>query len=388
VDPQVPGLCLVTEPFAHTSGPHDARVVIVGEAWGEAEAETGRPFVGASGKELWRMLGEAWPDVAPADHRRAQWAFYMRDNGWIDVREDWLHAASLLFTNVLALRPPSNDLESISVPKAKRGEPYPWPAIKQGGYIPRDIMAPQVERLLAELRSARPNLVIAAGNAALAALCHASGIMSRRGAVCESSALPGLKVLPTIHPAAIIRQWQQRPTVIQDLMKAAVERGFPHINRPHRQVLINPTIAELITFMDAAEKAERLAIDIETMNGQIRCIGFAISRAYAIVIPFVDKAKPGWSYWDDPEDEAIAWNLVADLCALPCQKIFQNSLYDIQYLVKCGCPVRNMTADTMLLHHSMYPELPKSLGFLGSIYTNEAAWKLMRRDAEELKRDE
>jgi hypothetical protein len=47
-----------------------------------------------------------------------------------------------------------------------------------------------------------------------------------------------------------------------------------------------------------------------------------------------------------------------------------------------------MTADTMLLHHSMYPELPKSLGFLGSIYTNEAAWKLMRRDAEELKRDE
>jgi hypothetical protein len=47
-----------------------------------------------------------------------------------------------------------------------------------------------------------------------------------------------------------------------------------------------------------------------------------------------------------------------------------------------------MTADTMLLHHAMYPELPKSLGFLGSIYTNESAWKLMRQDSEELKRDE
>ena len=87
--------CLVSEPFAHTSGPHDASVVIVGEAWGEAEAETGKPFVGASGKELWRMLGEAWPDVAPADHLRAKWAFYMRDNGWIDVREDWLREAAL-----------------------------------------------------------------------------------------------------------------------------------------------------------------------------------------------------------------------------------------------------------------------------------------------------
>jgi hypothetical protein len=29
----------------------------------------------------------------------------------------------------------------------------------------------------------------------------------------------------------------------------------------------------------------------------------------------------------------------------------------------------------MLLHHSLQPELPKSLGFLGSLYTNEQAWK-------------
>jgi hypothetical protein len=32
----------------------------------------------------------------------------------------------------------------------------------------------------------------------------------------------------------------------------------------------------------------------------------------------------------------------------------------------------------MLLHHAMQPEAPKGLEFLGSVYTNEASWKLMR----------
>jgi hypothetical protein len=44
----------------------------------------------------------------------------------------------------------------------------------------------------------------------------------------------------------------------------------------------------------------------------------------------------------------------------------------------------------MILHHSMYPEMPKSLAFLGSIYTNEVAWKKMRdrHGAAETKREE
>jgi hypothetical protein len=33
----------------------------------------------------------------------------------------------------------------------------------------------------------------------------------------------------------------------------------------------------------------------------------------------------------------------------------------------------------MLMHHSIMPEMQKGLGFLGSVYTDEPAWKLMRR---------
>jgi hypothetical protein len=43
----------------------------------------------------------------------------------------------------------------------------------------------------------------------------------------------------------------------------------------------------------------------------------------------------------------------------------------------------------MLLHHSLFPEMLKGLGFLGSIYTNEQSWKLMSRPkADTEKRDE
>ena len=43
-----------------------------------------------------------------------------------------------------------------------------------------------------------------------------------------------------------------------------------------------------------------------------------------------------------------------------------------------GYAVRNAAEDTMLLHHAIHPEMRKGLGFLGSLYTSEPAWKLMR----------
>ena len=37
-------------------GPAGARIMLVGEAWGQEEERTGLPFQGASGQELNRML--------------------------------------------------------------------------------------------------------------------------------------------------------------------------------------------------------------------------------------------------------------------------------------------------------------------------------------------
>ena len=42
----------------------------------------------------------------------------------------------------------------------------------------------------------------------------------------------------------------------------------------------------------------------------------------------------------------------------------------------------------MLLHHALQPESPKALGYLGSLYTDEIAWKGMRKQAETTKKED
>lgn len=69
------------------------------------------------------------------------------------------------------------------------------------------------------------------------------------------------------------------------------------------------------------------------------------------------------------------------ICENPAiKKELQNGVYDIQYLWWVyNIKVLGFDDDSMIMFHSLYSELPKSLGFMGSIYTNEASWKLMRK---------
>jgi hypothetical protein len=67
----------------------------------------------------------------------------------------------------------------------------------------------------------------------------------------------------------------------------------------------------------------------------------------------------------------------------------QNFLYDMRFLWQqygIACP---NTDDTMLLHHSLYPELQKGLGVPGINLqvTNVQTWKV-NRDLETVKRED
>lgn len=344
------------KPCITSTGPRDAKIVLIGEAPGEQEEIAGIPFVGSSGQLLNDLC-----KIADIDKSQC------------------------FQTNVLFTRPPQNKIEVFCAKRDEGGVITEMPALLPGRYL-RDDFRPDLVRLRSELQYICPNLIIALGNTACWAVLRQTAISKIRGTVVAS---PFGKVLPTYHPAAIFRQWDLRPIVIADLMKARVESEYAEIRRPQRKIIINPDFNAIGDFYARAKSARGIAVDIETSKGQITCIGFAISRTFSLVIPFVDHRVLDKSFWRTAIEEIEAWKWVQRLLSLPQPKIFQNGLYDLQYLRRMKLTITNCLHDTMLIHHAMHPELLKGLGFMGSIYTNEPAWKLMRsRGEDNLKADD
>lgn len=338
-------------PCMKALGPSPAKIMVVGEAPGEQEERTGIPFIGSSGQELSDMLAEAG----------------------IDRNQCYL-------TNVLWTRPPDNKLEKFCVSakelKALGGYPsrYNMPSLSQGKYLHPEFI-PEVERLESELSAVRPNVIIALGGTALWAITRLTGISKLRGTVQPSE---WGKVLPTFHPAYIMRDWSARVICVADLLKAERESHFPEIRRPERYILIRPTLEEIDEWIEEASNWPVLSLDVETKSKQITEFGAAYSESEAMSIPFLNYGAANRSYWSF-EDEMEVRRKIQRLLLLPAKKLFQNGLYDLQYLLKEGYKICNVAEDTMLQHHALYPEKQKSLGFLGSIYTNESSWKLLRK---------
>jgi uracil-DNA glycosylase len=355
------------------------RIALVGEAWGETEDAVKHAFVGSSGVELLKMLGEAGIiTLSRSDWEciDAWWRF--RDGQYTKLI--WrAHEEEVATFNVFNLRPPHNDIEALCC--SKREDITGLPPLRMGKYFKKEHLH-HVEKLYDDLKRLRPNLVIAFGNTPCWALLRRTAITRIRGAVAESAVIGGLKVLPCIHPAAILRQWELRHATVLDLVKANREREFPEIRRPKREIWTAPTIQDLHDFYQRyIESATIIAPDIETQGSDITCVGFATGRNISIVVPFYDPRKSGGNYWATVNEERQAWQWVRKVLDHPAPKLFQNGLYDIHFLWRGrGIPVRNALHDTMLLHHALFPESPKGLGFLGSLYTDEASWKVTMRD--------
>lgn len=292
--------------------------------------------------------------------------------------------------SVLPMRPWDGKLESFCVSKKEAEaecKPYPFSFIKSGKWLHPKYFR-YLEELKSKLQAAKPNLVIALGPLACWAMLGDARLTIHRG-TC-SVGLAGVKTLPTINPSSLMRDYSQLPILSADLLKAAREAEWPEVRRPRRKVLVPETKEDLDRACAELMKQSKLSLDIETIPvaKQITCVGFGIGSDLAYVFPFTDKEKESGNYWDNPLDEIHAWNVVKQVCKnRAIKKVLQNGLYDIQWLWRvCNIPVLGFEDDTMILHHCLYPELPKGLGFLGSIYTNEGSWKLMRRfEEKELK---
>lgn len=106
-----------------------------------------------------------------------------------------------------------------------------------------------------------------------------------------------------------------------------------------------------------------VVFDIETYMGIPTCISFCFDGVESCCIPILD-----WNI--DSAIRLLMLNSVAKLLASDIPKVNQNIKYDIGKLERYGFQVNNVTGDTMLAANCIYPEFPKNLGFLTSIYTD------------------
>lgn len=345
----------------HPSPLRGQRIAIVGDMPTQEEEFCGQPFSDQAGQELTRILSQA--GIARKD---------------------------CYLTYVFKERPrdgngsPVEDLFEICTPR-RDSDAADHPPLALGKYLPATQVA-QIEGLHRELELLAPHVVVLLGSVPSWAVLRRASFLSVRGTVCP---LPTGKAIPTFSHREVMRSWSQRPVMIVDLMKARRQAAFPEVRRPAREIWINPDVWDLYQWAHwHLPGAEVLSYDIETRHGQITEIGFSTAPTNGLVVPFVDTSAPAFSYWRTPAEEVQAWKFVRAMLQSNLTKLAQNGLYDLQWLYrKAKLQVRGPFEDTMILHHAMQPEMQKGLGFLGSIYTEEPAWKLMRkRSGDELEK--
>ena len=348
-------------------------IVFIGESWGESESRFQTPFIGTAGQEFSRMLAQAGYGNEALSYNFTSSTRMMNYWGRTDFN----------LLNVFNERAPQNNVENFyakPVDKTPINRKLPRRKFGTSTYYLREEYVHHVETLHADLERLKPNVIVALGNTALWALGLSPSISKLRGNVIASK---WGKVIPTHHPAAVVRAWSNRTIAVLDLHKALRESKSPDISAPERIIWTEPTLKDCYKWWDEhGSKCELLAIDIETlMKVQVAEIGIASSPTMALHIPFVYKEDGKYiSWWKTAKEEEAAWDFVEMVCRSSVPKIGQNVLqYDAYFMAKAlGIPILNITEDTMTMSHCWQPELEKSLGFLGSLFLTEREWKSIR----------
>jgi uracil-DNA glycosylase family 4 len=155
-------------------GNPDARMVIIGEAPGKQEDESGEPFVGRSGKLLTQLCNE------------------------IGITQ-----ADIFITNVVKCRPPQNRKP-----------------------LPIEISTCKKILLHKQLDIIQPTIICTLGAVATQGILNQSlKITAHRGVPIEYNTM---LVMPTYHPAYALRNPKERETLKKDLLNAA-KIAFPNL---------------------------------------------------------------------------------------------------------------------------------------------------------------
>lgn len=313
-------------------GPPDASLVVIGEAPGRDEIRRGRPFIGRSGDLLTRLLERAG---------------LSRDDAFI--------------VNALRCQP----TDSPPIPAA---------------------IDACSQRLWEEVTAAPRKVTIAFGNSAMRSLTgdHKLKITNERGKPFELEGL-GI-VVPTFHPASVLRNMDEFPKVLADVKYAGDlwRDGTDAVKTKgvtRWDLVTEESLPRVVEFLS---RQQFLAADIET--GSWREYGTAplglSPRLDDILMIGVGWKKNRVAVF--PDDLIMRRGRLRKelryLLELPGPRwIWHNGKYDVQWLRAKGAKAR-CDEDTMLMHYALEEKKgTHSLEQLASDLLGAEDWKYMVR---------
>ena len=316
-----------------SEGPINASVAIVGEGPGQSEVERGRPFIGGSGRLLFDTL-----------------------------KKVGLHRTDVYTTNVVKRQislSRHGDIRNV----VRREELDKW--------------ADLLEWELAKLPNLKTILVM--GNFALGALLGEDKVTNWRGSVIQGAKLPGNRLgtyVVTVNPAYAMRELKLEPVFTLDIRNrlGSVLNGT---YKPYKiETIINPSYRQCLVEIENIKKARKpTALDIEWIAKETACIGFANDPHHSLCINWRDDRDNRFSV----REEADILYAIQDLCDTHKKNnvplIGQNAQFDTYALRLKDWLSVSFSDDTLLQHHTLYPQLPHNLGFLTSQYTTHPFYK-------------
>lgn len=193
-----------------------------------------------------------------------------------------------------------------------------------------------------------------------------------RGTVHWDCTLGNWPVVPTWHPAYVLRAFTNRTTLESDIRKALeVAAGTYHDTTITTEVLKN--LIDIDLYFDGIKPGQLTAVDIETKHGDIDCIGFCMNGMHGVTIPLADGKRRVFS----PIDEAMVFSAIANFLSDPTKpKVFQNGQFDVWWIwYKWRMAVHGWEHDTRIIHHAMWPDQQKDLGTMAATHLDVPAWK-------------
>lgn len=316
----------------YSSGPLTAKLAFIGEAPGEQEVRRGQPFVGAAGHMLDQLLSQL---------------------GMV--------RSQIYVTNVVKERPPNNDISKfITFPR-------------KGVVRATDEYRAYESELYRELKMIQANCLVAFGNIPLFALTRKMGITNWRGSILTSTPDAGLrKVIPSVHPAAALREYLYTHLIRHDLKKAKDESEFPEIKAKERIHHLKPNFFEVMSYL--SEMPRVIGIDIENPHDVLVCLSIAKSPYEAMCIPFT--GRDGSNYTE--QEEAQIWRALTEVLENPeILKVIHNAMHEVYNMFRYLGIVIHPIADTCIGCKMVLPDYPKRLAFMASIFTELPYYKYM-----------